>query len=124
MMALAILSVGIVMIYKSFFVSISTLNHVVNRLYASHLIEMKIAELEQAYRHDQNATFNRGHEVLRTTVDRRAIEFNYSINVFSVESLPGLQEVDINLSWKEGSRQITITRSAFISSFTSITIPS
>ena len=124
MMALAVLSIGIVMIYKSFFVSISTLNHVVNRIYASNLIDGKIADLEQMFREDQSATFNRGHESVRASVGHREIEFDYSINVYSVEHLPGLQEVDVKLSWKEGSRQINLTRSAYISSFTSITSPS
>src|SRR3989338_11171657 len=49
MVAAAILSFGIVMLYRAFFVSLNYVNHITYRLYAMNILDNKISMLQKTF---------------------------------------------------------------------------
>jgi len=45
MVALVVLSAGIVTVYRSFFLCVDYLNNITTRIYASHLLDQRMADI-------------------------------------------------------------------------------
>ena len=116
MVAMMILATGIVFIYKSFFVSLGYMNHVTNRLVALSLLDNRIADMELLLKTKGALSLAGGSETKRVVIQQRTVDFHFETELRSVESIPGLYQVDLNLSWEEGTRGIRVGRTVYISS--------
>ena len=110
MIALVILSSGIVMIYKSFFLCVDYLSYLTCRLYASQMIESKMADITRSYRKSQDATFSRGAMTESLEVNHKWVDFNYNIEMSLVGNLDYVYRLKVILSWHDGRRLMILSR--------------
>ncbi len=102
MVVVSILSIGIVLVIRSFLNSAKALNISQNRIAAANFLEKKMAELEE------KAFLEKG-VIAATTQENVKLNFldaAYSSEIapISVEDLDKvLSEAKLNLSWKEGN---------------------
>jgi len=102
MVAVSILSIGIVMVIRSFLGSAKVINISQNRIAAANFLEKKMAELEE------KAFIERG---LVPLVSQENVKLNYldasyssEIAVIDVEKMAQyLSEAKLSLGWKEGA---------------------
>ena len=62
-------------------------------------------------------SFGQKQEVESVKFNNRTIDFQYDMNLKSLENLDSIYELDISLSWKEGPRDITLSRFAYIAGY-------
>ena len=115
MITLAILSAGIVVVYRSFFLCFNGMRHISHRWEAHQFIEEKFDILEQQLRQEGPDSFNLGHLSEWQQIDGYKTRFDYKLNVHEIENVVGVWIADIDLSWKEGARTVTLHREAAIS---------
>ena len=115
MVALVILSAGIVMVYKSFFQCLGYLSYLTCRLYASEMIESKIAGISHSYQQSQDATFDRGAMTESIEVNHKWIDFNYNIETSAVAGLDYVYRLNITLTWFDGRHRMTLSRESLLS---------
>ncbi len=116
MVTVAILSFGIVLIYKTFFISLDYMNHLTSRLYASNLLNNKIVSLQQQFADSKQIPFGFGQEVESVKLERKSLDFSFITNFKNVEGLENIYQLDVTLSWLENNRPKQLSRSAYISS--------
>ena len=115
MIALVMLSGGIVMIYKSFFLCVDYLSYLTCRLYASQMIESKIADISRSYRESSDSSFDRGGTTETVEVNHKWIDFNYGIEMSPVAGLDYLYRLNVTLSWYDGRRLMKVSRESLLS---------
>jgi prepilin-type N-terminal cleavage/methylation domain-containing protein len=120
MMTLAVLSGGIVMLYKSFFLCLDYQNHLTYRVYASNLLEDKIAITEQMVRDYKILAFKEDAQNEEVVFHSRPMIFHVDVQVALVSDVPSLYQLTVTVSWKEQKRDVTLRRSAYVSNLTSI----
>ena len=121
MLTVVILSVGVVMIYRSYFISLNVLNHFKRRVVAMNLCDDKLARLEYDFRAQQKLPSPENESQSVETLKLNDYTFDYFQNISNLEGLTGVQEVDWKIAWQEGKRHIELNSSALISS--SISFP-
>ncbi len=114
MVALMVLSAGIVMVYKSFFMCLDYLSYLTCRIYASQMIESKIADISHSYKKNQDNTFDRGAMTESLEVNRKWIDFNYSIDMFPERGLDYVYRLKVVLSWHDGHRLMHLSRESLL----------
>jgi hypothetical protein len=115
MITLVILSSGIVMIYKSFFLCLDYLSYLTCRLYASQMIESKISDITHSYRQSEDATFDRGAMVETVEVNHKWVDFKYNIEMSPVIGLDYVYRLKVVLSWNDGRRIMNLSRESLLS---------
>ena len=115
MITLVILSTGIVMIYKSFFRCVDYLSYLTCRLYASEMIESKIADISRSYRESQDSSFDRGATTETMEINHKWIDFNYGIEMSPVADLDYLFRLKVSLSWYDGRHLMKLSRESLLS---------
>lgn len=120
MTTLAILAGGVIMLYKSFFLCLDYQNHLAFRARASNIIEHKIALTEQMLRDYKVLSFT--HDRQRESFELNGHETTYQIDieVKPIGEEAYLYQAEVAISWKESKRDVTLRRSSYISSLTSI----
>ena len=116
MVALAVLSLGIVIIFKGFITSLDRLSYLTNRLYATTLLDNRITGIERMLRLYETLPFelNRKEKV---NVGSREIEFRQRMSISEVDDFADVFELDLSLLWDSGDREMILSRSAYISDF-------
>ncbi len=120
MMTFAVLAGGIIMLYKSFFLCLDYQNHLTYRVFASNLLEDKIAVTEQMVRDYKVLAFKEDAQDEETLFNNKPVNFHVDIQVALISDVPSLYQLTVTVSWKEKKRNVTLTRSAFISNLTSL----
>ena len=120
MTTLAVLGGGIVMLYKSFFLCLDYQNHLAYRVYASNLLEDKIAVTEQMARDYKVLAFKQDAEDEPVEFNNKPMNFHVDIDVTPVADVPYLYQLKAKVSWKEQKRDVTLTRSAYLSNIASV----
>lgn len=116
LLALTIFSVGIVSIFKSFFTSLDYMNHLTYRLYATNVLDNRLAYLERALR--ETKTVPKDMEPTVTVrVGETPVTFTQEVNVTPIEQFPNLYHAEVSLDWDEGRRHIHLSRATYISDF-------
>jgi len=121
MVALAILSGGIVLIYKSFLISLDYIHHLACRSYAMILLDNKVNYFQQIFAAKKEILFNQqdaGDEVI---INHRPVYFRYEIDFRMVEKLKNIYQLDISLAWNEGNRHKQIARQVYIANYDPVT---
>lgn len=116
MVATIILTAGIVSIYQAYFVSLDYMNHVTHRMVAMRLLDKRIADMELLLRSKGAITLAAGSETKSVVIHHKKVEFHFETSYHNVDSLKGLYQVDLVLSWSDGARNIRIGRTVYISS--------
>lgn len=114
MVTLAVLSVGIIMIYRSFLISLDQINYLTRRVYATVTLDNLISELERTLKVSKALPIG-FDDTLEVDLGDKKLEFNQQINIAQNEELKNLFKVECVLSWKERNRPITLSRPAYIS---------
>ena len=120
MTTLAVLSGGIVMLYKSFFLCLDYQNHLTYRVYASNLLEDKIAVTEQMVRDYKVLAFEHDAQNEEVVFNSKPVNFHVDVQVGLDSDIPSLYRLTVSVSWKEKNRDVTLTRSSYASNLTSI----
>lgn len=114
-MTLTILSVGLVAIYRSFFISLNYVDHLNSRLQANLLMDNNLAELQQYF-------LRKGEVPYQLTIDEtnspflkmERNRFSYHRDISSVRGSDNILQVDMHVSWRENGRDITLNKSGYI----------
>lgn len=114
MVVVMILSGGLVLIYKSFFMALDYTNYLTARLQANILLDEKIAELNRRLL-DQNQLVLVAPSALdRVMIANRPIDFQYTLDFRAVKDWQGLFLLDITINWREGSRHVHLSRQVYL----------
>ena len=114
MVAVMILSGGLLFIYKAFFISLDYTNHLTCRLYANIFLDEKISSLQRILDDQNQIPFIQGKEIKTVWINGHNVDFQYTVDLRSVEDLKGLFEADISISWQQGTRRINLSREAYL----------
>lgn len=114
LVTLSILSIGIVGIYKAYFLTLNTLTHITCRLQAVSLLHNRIASIEESYKLDRKIPLSAIKEKSQAVIHNKTIEFNYQVDFSNLKDLDNILQLDLRLSWKEGPKTIQVTRSVYI----------
>jgi len=114
MTTVAVLAVGIVMIYRGLIVALDYQTHLTNRLYANNLLADRIERAQQAYQQKGELPLADDGKALTAYINKVPIVFRMNSSVRNVETLEGVLAVDMALSWAERGRTIRINRTAYI----------
>ncbi len=109
MAATVILSLGLLAIYKSFFLSLDTFNYYTSYLEGAAFANEKIWEAEEGIRQF-------GGGALLDTAGSFKINysnFNWGLDYYAVGESPYLYKIDFNLSLKRGNKFINLSRCAY-----------
>ena len=114
MVALVVLCSGIVMIYKSFFLCADYLNNLTCRLYASSLIDEKIGDVSKSFAEWPAKNLDFGANSVLLEINHKPIQFNYVINLAPLPDVKSVWQLDVNLLWTDGPRNMHAARSAYM----------
>lgn len=114
MVATAVLSLGLVMIYQGFLISLDTFGYYSNHLNAQLWLDEKIWRIQDEFR--RNEYFNPLPTAGRLIIDNK--DFFWNMRYSQIES-EELYRVSLNLSWQQGSRRVKLSRVAYVSNYLS-----
>ncbi len=114
MVAVAILSFGIVFIYRALFISLDYLHHITYRLYAQELMDNKIADVERIFHQKKTIPFSQNQEKRTLNINNRKVDFVYTLNIAAIRNLDNIYQLDVSVSWPERNRHIKLSRLAYI----------
>jgi len=110
MVATAVLSLGLVMIYQAFFISLNAFKYYSNYLKVSSWLDEKLWEAEDdLFRLGPLAQINPSGSL---KVDNNNFYWNLSYGL--IDEPQNLYKVDLALFWQEGKRRVNLTRNAYV----------
>jgi prepilin-type N-terminal cleavage/methylation domain-containing protein len=119
MVTVAILAIGLVMIYKAFLLSLDHQNYLIHRLYANVLMDQKIGET-RFFLQEKGAVAlekEKKEKVEHVVINNRDIPFTIARFFQKVPGIENFLQMDIGISWFEHGRPIHLTRSLYISRY-------
>ncbi|MDP8213352.1 MAG: type II secretion system protein [Candidatus Zapsychrus exili] len=116
MVTLVIFSVGIVMIFKSFLISLDRMNYLTNRLYATTLLDNRIERIDRFLKVYGALPFDE-QQVREVDVGGKKVGFKEYVSIGEIEDFVEVFKLDLKLSWKENNKELNISRSKYISEF-------
>ena len=106
MVATAILSLGLVLIFEAFFTSLDAFNYYNNYLYVFNLAEEKIWEAQ-----DHIERFGSLSNIETSgEIEAKKRIFNWYLISAPLDQTDNLHKIDLQFSWKQGKRQPKINR--------------
>ncbi len=109
MVAVAVLSFGLVMVYQAFFIVLDSYNYsadyleiapwIDEKIWHSQDIIMRMAGLENNPRQGEFFARNK--------------KFSWSLDFRVLDPISNLSEVNLEVAWKEGRRNVKISRSGY-----------
>ncbi len=117
MVTAAILAMGIVLIYKSFFISLNTLQHLSHRLYALVLLDNKIVDLQKHFETKKEIPFSDSLDTETLKINNKPVTFVFVKDIHSVGTLEDIYGLDLGVAWREAGRDIHLSRQLFIGTY-------
>jgi len=114
MVSLVVLSCGIVLIYKSFFLCADYLNNLTCRLYASSLIDEKIGDICESFAEWPAKDLDLGASSVTLDINHKPVLFNYEVHFAPLSDVKSVWELDVKLFWIDGRRNMHAERSAYM----------
>jgi prepilin-type N-terminal cleavage/methylation domain-containing protein len=109
MVAVAVLSFGLVMVYQAFFIVLDTFNYGADYLEVSPWINEKIWQA-------QDSIMNKG-ALADTAPEGEFIlqnkKFTWSLKSSAISEVNDLTAFDLEVSWKEGKRAVQVSRNGY-----------
>ena len=115
MVTLAVLSGGLVMIYRALFLSLDYAAHLNMRLQAQMLLSNRVEEMQKGYQLHGAVPVQCSEDTILAHFQEKRKDLALGSHYESVEGLEHLLHVDLLLSWGERNRTISLPRSAYIS---------
>jgi len=109
MVTTAILSLGVVLIYNAFFISLDSFNYCSDYLAVAPLMDEKIWQAQE--RLNSEGALARLPENGRFNINNK--EFNWYLKSTPVPGEQDLFKIDLRLSWRQGSRNKKLSRIAY-----------
>ncbi len=106
LLAILILSCGIVFIFRAFFTLLGAIDEVTDRLNLLYVLHDKILDVKLAVEGGRPIPSNK----LNGSVEIDKKPFRYDINVRRFFERPDLRKIDIAVYWFKGSRKISVSR--------------
>lgn len=110
MIASAVLSVGAVLIFESFFILLDYYGYCSNYLNAVHLLDQKVWDA-------QDALFRLGSQAqleTRGVITKRHKVYAWDLSYGLIDETAGLYTLDLIFSWTEGRKKIKLLRTAYV----------
>lgn len=116
MVALVILTGGLVAVFRVFISSLNQINHLNNRLYASVILDNRIAEIERNLRIYKTLPFalEQGYSV---DVGGKTVEFQQEMQISAIDEFVEIFNIHLTLKWNESNREASMSRSSYLSDF-------
>lgn len=107
MIATCVLSLGTIIIYESFFISLDSFNYYSNYLNVASWMDEKIWQAQDNLSHfgSSSQIDTAGEFVTRN----KNFRWNLSYNLMS----QNLYQIDLTLSWQEGPRKVKLLRNTY-----------
>ena len=113
MVAMVILSAGVVTVLRALLVSLDRTRYLRHRLYATVLLDNTIAAAQRrAVLGEEAPSF--WDETALTDTGLGRVRFQPETRVGAIEGFASLRSMTVAVKWREGRRPITISRSAYI----------
>ncbi len=116
MVALAILSSGIVLIFRSFVFSLNQMNHVTTRFYATNLIDNQLYQIQKSLK-EYKVLPLKLEPVRNVLVGNKYMDFYQEMSISQVDEFNEIFKIDLTVSWAESGKKKNITRSSYLSDF-------
>ena len=114
MVALVILTSGLVAIFRILITSLDQLNHLTNRLYASTILDNRIGEIERNLRVYKVLPIElQQAEVV--DVGGKDVTFEQEMTISALDGFTDIFYLELTLKWKEANREVGMSRSAYLS---------
>ena len=110
LITVAILSLGIVMLYQAFFICMDAVMHCSNRLEAQFLMGEKLWTAQKDL--TSLGTLPEGEK--RGALAGRSKNFNWKMLVNSIPESEDLYKINLNFSWQEGKKIVTVSRATYV----------
>jgi prepilin-type N-terminal cleavage/methylation domain-containing protein len=109
MVTTAVLSVGLVFLYESFFVTLDAFSYYSHSLAVGPWMNEKVWEVQDALVH------NAGGAPIGTSGELKTPErtFQWSLSYGLINEEQKLYKIGLTLGWKEGRKQFNLTRAAY-----------
>jgi len=108
MVAVAVLSFGLVMVYQAFFIVLDSFNYSADYLEVSPWMDEKIwLAQDSIMRGGSENNTGQGEFILRNK------KFNWSLSSRALDPISNLSEVNLEVTWKEGRRSVLASRSFY-----------
>ena len=105
--AVAILALGIVLVYQGLFCSLDAFNYYSDYLNVAPWADEKIWQAKDSLSHSGALSMQTsGEHIYKNRT------FLWAISYVSLDD-PGLFEIDLNVSWSRGKRQLKVSRTAY-----------
>lgn len=116
MVALVILTSGLVAVFKIFISSIDQLNHLTNRLYATTVLDNRIVKIERDLRVFKILPYELD-QAEKVDVGPKEVEFSQEMQLSAIDEFSDIFALDLTLKWKEANRNISMSRSIYLADF-------
>lgn len=116
MVTTVILTGGLMMIYRAFFLSLDYTNHLRYRLQAGIFLDNKLTEMQKYFQDNGELPTVQFEEDIKSIVFKNYdVPFRLQTHITSVPDVHRTFRVTMLLSWEERNRTINLSRSAYIS---------
>ena len=117
MVAAAILSLGIVMIFKTFFISLNALRYLTHRLYAGALLDNKIVDMQKTFDVKKEIPFQEGTERDTLDINNKSVVFGFIKEIRNMGTHENMYALHYDVSWQESGRTPHLNRDLFIGDY-------
>ena len=114
MVAVAILAVGITMIYRALLTSLDVQTHLVHRMYAVHLLDQKAAELQSSLYFQDTSLFNDRNEDFQISINNRKLAIKTEVEFSKIGEAMRFVDADLSLHWNDRGRNISMGRRFYL----------
>lgn len=114
MVTLVVLSMGIVFIYKSFFLCADYLTRLSLRLNANQVLDNKIGEIKRYVKGSHDLSFSRSGILPMVEFNQRQIQYFYQTELTPIIGYDDLYQLDVQLSWEEYGHKRRLNRMAML----------
>lgn len=114
MVALVVLSGGIIFIYKTFFLCVDYLSRLTVRMHANELIDAKIADVSRLFHETADITSSSGTSIVTEEINNKKINFTYQVVFDPVMSNDNAFRIKVTLSWSDMGHVMKSSRLALM----------
>jgi prepilin-type N-terminal cleavage/methylation domain-containing protein len=109
MITAAVLALGATLIYQSFFIAVDSFSYYSTLLKITPFMDEKIWQAQNDLKYSGSKAFIPTGGQLE--IDNKSMDWGLTYN--SLDQTDNLYQVDLELSWPQGSRKVRLSRSAY-----------
>ncbi|VAW18708.1 hypothetical protein MNBD_BACTEROID05-1165, partial [hydrothermal vent metagenome] len=113
---LAILSSGIVLIFRSFLTSLNQMSYVTTRFYATNLVDNQLYQIQKDLKAYKVLPLEL-EPIRNVLVGSKYVDFYQDMSISQVDEFNEVFKIDLTISWTESGKKKKITRTSYLSDF-------